>query len=233
MKRILTLVLVLAMIAALPLTASAAGKMVSTQETLIVTQNRNDISCYCFAKIENTGNKPMMYNDSLVEFYNTDGDMIDSVSFPRMYGQVLQPGEYSYFRAAKEYISDVTVDDVDDYLVTITGKSVTDEKTVRIPCTTAYNADVKHGYREADEMSATFTNDTEETLYDVNVVLALLDSEGKILYVYNLRTNEDVGLLPGSSMTARTYVPSDIKEAITAKGLTIGEVDAYAYVDFD
>ena len=77
----------------------------------------------------------------------------------------------------------------------------------------------------------TVTNDTEETIYDIYVVFALLDDEDNILYVDSNYMGYDRGLTPGSSVVFREYVGNEFLDYYEDKGITPAKVDAAAYVD--
>ena len=80
-------------------------------------------------------------------------------------------------------------------------------------------------------MYATITNDAETPIYDLNVVLALLDAEGNILYMDEDGLYTDRALMPGSSIIVRKDIPTSFMDYYKEKGLTPASVDAIAYVN--
>ena len=102
-------------------TVFAAGKLNVPQENFIVTDLYN-VYGYAYAKVENIGDKPMVVNAGLLEIFDTAGDTITSEDYMAAYAKNLQPGEYTYVKMYSR-IEDVEASDVDDYLLTITGKS--------------------------------------------------------------------------------------------------------------
>ncbi len=227
MKKILALCLVLMLVASMG-SAFAAGKLSVDQENFYVIPGYS-LYGYAYAKVTNVGDKPIVVNTALLEIYNADGDALTSTDYYSDPAKYLQPDEYTYVRLYDE-IEDAEAADVDDYMLTVTGKADSDYVTKRFPCVTSYEADVDEGYSTYDYMYATFTNDTDETVYGIYAVLALLDAEGNILYVTTDGFYNDIGLTPGSSVTLREYVDSDFVDYFEKNGLEPATVDAIAYV---
>ncbi len=234
MKRMLAITLVLCLIViASPVTVFAAGKIVSTQENFI-TLDEWGTNSYVYARIENTGDKPAEYSAGLLEVYDTNGDTLASTSYLNVHGIVLQPGEYAYVDA------DVSIDephssaDVDDYMLTVTAKNGSNSKTLRFACEAEWAPDFPvNSYWTSDYMIATFTNTTDDVLYDVSFAFALLDDENNILYVENESLYDTVGIAAGSTVVIRVEVSDSLLEFYENKGITPTHVDAYAYVDIE
>lgn len=233
MRRIITVVLALVLlVSVVPFQASAAGKMVTTQENVVLTDSWG-ISCYCFARVLNVGDKPAAYSAGLFEAYDANGDAVASDSYLDVYGEVLAPGEYCYVRTYSDIDdSKYSVADVDDYMLTVTGSSAGERTTRRFPCAAEWKPDTAVGkYMTYNYMEATFTNDTDETIFDLGVTMALLDDNGNILYVNCKNFYDEIGVAPGSTVVVRIDVGDDILEANAANGITPTQVDAYAFID--
>ena len=228
MKKILILMLVLSIILC-SVPAFAAGKLSVEQENFYVIQSYS-VYGYAYAKLVNVGDKPIKVNTGLLEIFNADGDALTSTDYYSDYAEYLQPGEYTYICLYDE-IEDVEPSSVDDYMLTVTGKANSDYVTYRFPCTTSYEPDVQKGYSTYNYMYATFTNDTDEPVYGIEIVLALLDAEGNILYMDDAGMYNDKAVMPGSSITVRADVSSSFIEYFEKNGLTPASVDAIAYVD--
>ncbi len=230
MKKILVLMVMLA-IAMGSISAFAAGKLSVEQENFHVVDDYG-VYGYAYAKVTNVGDKPIKVNTALLEIFNEDGDALTSTDYYSKYAEYLQPDEYTYVKVYDE-VGDVEASDVDDYMLTITGKAETDYISCRFPCTTSYEPNVKDGYWTHNYMYATFTNDTEEPVYGIEIVLALLDDEGNILYMDadNMYTTKAV--MPGSSVTIRLDVSSKFIEYFEKEGLVPTTVDAIAFVNVE
>lgn len=116
-------------------------------------------------------------------------------------------------------------------MLTVTGKSDSDYISYRFPCTTSYEPNVADGYWTYNYMYATFTNETDEPVYGISVVLALLDADGNILYMDDASMYSDKAVMPGSSITVRENVDSNFIEYFEKNGLVPASVDAIAYVN--
>ena len=228
MKKILVLMLVFTIvICASP--AFAAGKLSVEQENFHVIQSYR-VYGYVYAKVANVGDKPIKINTSLLEVFNEDGDALTSTDYYSDYAEYLQPDEYTYICMYDE-IEDVEASDVDDYMLTVTGKADTDYISYRFPCTSSYEPNVTEGYYTYNYMYATVTNDTEEPVYNISVVLVLLDAEGNILYMEDDGMYSDKAIMPGSSITVRKDVSSSFIEYFEKIGAKPTSVDAIAYVN--
>ena len=223
--------LVALMIAAIMLsctTAFAAGKLDVTQENFIVVGDTWKEG-YAYAKIENVGDKQISVHAGILEIYDEAGDPITSGDYLNAYAKYLQPGEYTYASMYQSISEDQPAPA--DYMLTITGKSENDYSCKRMPCEGKLELGVKDEWdNEIDYMYATVTNDTEEDMYNIYVVIALLDAEGNILYIYEDGLYSNRALTPGSSMIVRCEVPSNFKQAFESQSLKPASVDAIAYV---
>lgn len=230
MKKGLTLVLVLMMVMLLA-TASAAGKLRVEQENFHVIDSYR-LYGYVYAKVANVGDRPIKVNTGLMEIFNAEGDALTSTDYFSGYAVYLQPEEYTYIKLYDE-IEDVEASAVDDYMLTTTGKADNDHVSMRLPCVTSYEPNVEEGYYTRNYMYATVTNNTEEPVYDIEVVLALLDAEGNILYMTDSSMYTEKALTPGSSMIIRKDVDSSFIEYFEKNGIVPASVDAIAFVDME
>ena len=230
MKKMVSLMLVLTLIlcaAACP--AMAAGKMTVQQENFHVVDSYG-VYGYGFARVENTGDKPVVFSAGLLEIYDANGDTLTSTDYISYYPDVLQPGDVGYIFSYDSVDDAESIDDVDDYMLTVTGKS-TDNEVVRYPATGSFQENVQISeYSSANYISAEITNDTDETVYDMDVVIALLDAEGNIMMVEN-NAFYNVGVTPGSTITYRREVYDSWYEAWAREGLTPAQVEVIAFTE--
>ena len=228
MKKIVALLLVLALCGGC-MTAMAAGKLSVTQENSHYIDSYGKYF-YTFAKVENVGDKAIKVNAGVLEVYNADGDAITSSDWINAYACYLEPGEYTYVRVY-ESIDDDQVPD--DYSLTLTGKADKDYANRRFAAETKLELDVDEGWLTRNYMYATVTNTTDDVLYGLSVVMALLDAEGNILYVESDDLYNDRGLMPGSTMVFRKDISSSFMEYFGLNNLTPVSVDAIAYVELE
>ena len=211
--------------------ALAAGKLTVTQENFYVV-NGYSIYGYALARIENTGDRPVEYSAALLEIYDKEGNTLASDTYPSVYGKYLQPGEYAYVKEYERVENIDTYLDVDDYVLNMTGKSSSGYKTLRLNCDSAtYTPDLQvTRYSKRNRIECSFTNTTDETIFDLQVVMALLDAEGNILAIESQSLYSGVGVNPGATLTIRADVDDAMREAYERAGLVPDHVDAYAFV---
>ena len=118
-------------------------------------------------------------------------------------------------------------------MLTLAGKSDSSVDTLRLPCVTELRLNESMGWYTEDYMYVTVTNNTEQTLFDISVVAALLDQEGNILYLEDDNLYDGRALTTGSSMVFRMEIPAEFMALYEAKGMTPVSVDAIAYVNIE
>lgn len=231
MKKTMALILALVLVMCFGASsAMAAGKLNTAQENFhFVTSYWN--YGYAFAKVENVGDKPINVNAGVLELYDADGNVLNSSDYLYAYAETLQPGEYTYIEMYSEVEDETAV--AEDYLLTLTGKSDNDCTTLRLPVETKLEMNVEQGYWTYNYMYAAVTNNTEEPIYNLEVVLALLDADGNILYIDSDALYSERALAPGSSMIFRMDIESAFIEYFAANNITPASVDAIAYVNID
>lgn len=225
MKKIVCLILAVALcVAAIP--AMAAGRLNVVQENYhYVGGFMNYV--YAYAKVENTGDRPIKVNAGVLEIYDAAGEVLTSTDYENAYATYLQPGEYTYVQMYED-LEDGQVPA--DYMMTLTGKSENDKRAFRLPVEASFELDVKDGWWEYNYLYATVTNPTQEILYDTEVVFALLDGAGNIICIESKSLYSEVGIMPGQSVMIRLDIPSSFTDYYDEKGIVPASVDALAYV---
>lgn len=228
MKKIVAMLLTIALLMSC-CTAFAAGKLSVTQENFHYITGYWNYG-YVYAKVENVGDKEIKVNAGVLEMYDANGDVLTSTDYVNAYATYLQPGEYTYVKMYDDLDEGAAAPE--DYMLTLTGKSANTE-VVRLPVETRLELNVVDGWWTYNYMYATVTNNTENIIYDLDIVLALLDDEGNILYIDSHNLNSDVGVNSGATLTIRKDINSSFMEYFEAKGIVPTAVDAIAYVIFD
>ena len=229
MKKVISMLLAFILLC-VAVTALAAGKLSTTQENFWVISSYWTYA-YAYAKIENVGNKPISVNAGVLEIYDENSDVITSSDYIRTYAKTLQPGEYTYVSVSKEIEIAEDVGKPDDYMLTITGKTDDSSSTLRLPVETRLSFGESNGWWTEDYMYATVTNNTDDVVYNISTVFALLDDEGQILYIDEDSLYSSHGLTPGSSIVIKQEIPSSFMDYFTAKGINPTVLDVIAYVD--
>lgn len=226
MKKIVCLMLALVLCLGAT-SAFAAGKLSVTQENFHYISGLWNYG-YAYAKVENIGDRPIKVNAGVLEMYDENGEVITSTDWVQSYATYLQPGEYTYVSMYEDIEEGGATPD--DYMITLTGKSDTSVTALRLPVEVKLELDVVDGWWEHDYMYATVTNNTENPLYSIEVVFALLDAEGNILNIDSKALYDELALMPGSSMIVRKDISSSFMEYYEANGIVPAAVDAIAYV---
>ena len=227
MKKLFALTLALALTCC-SFSALAAGKLSVTQENFWVISSYWADAAYAYAKVENAGDKAIDVNAGILEIYDEKGDVITSGNYLQVYPKTLQPGEYTYVSLAMEVQQTKDLGKPEGHQLTLAGKTDDESATVRLP------AELKLAEGEwwkADALEVTVTNNTEETLYGIQAVFAVLDAEGNILWIDSDSQFAAYGLTPGSSAVIRREINQSFVNYFTAKGVTPASVDVIAYVN--
>lgn len=199
--------------------ASAEGMLTVTQKNLIEFEGKD--TGYFFAKVENTGDAPIgVGKGKLVAFSKNDEILVTKdyiYSFPSY--TILQPGEYVYVQTFI-WENILETKDISDYKFSIEAEKVT-EKTQRIPAKITLDT----GNKYDNYAYITFTNTTDQILEESSVSFGMYDAAGKFLYAEGI-SNNTVGIHPGSTVTVKIYIRSDILDYFAAKGMTPTQTDA-------
>ena len=230
MKKRTALFLALVMALCMGTSAMAAGKLEVTGDTAYALASGDYVYGYLFAQVENTGDKEIEYSDGLFELYDADGEVMASESYLTCCPKVLQPGEVGYLYASSVRVQDTNkAEDVADYSVSVTGKGKGNYVVQRFPATVRVET-VKSKYSTDVDLYVTVTNDTDETLYKLNIAAAIKDGEGKVVYVGSDSTY-NVGIPAGGSVEVCIGVSSRIVEYFEESGFTAENVECVAYTE--
>lgn len=207
--------------------AFCAGKLSVTQENFYVIPSWWT-TAYAFAKVENTGDKPIKINAGVLEIYDQNGDVITSNDYISDYASYLKPGEYTYVEI------NTGIDEINkpvgDYMMTLTGKSDNSSSCRRLPCETELKLNVGNSWLTYNYMYALVTNNTDAPLYGIKIVLALLDENDNIMYIADDDLYSNRALPPGSSIIFRENISSDFIDYFKTAGIEPSKIDAIAYV---
>lgn len=207
----------------------AGGKLEVKQENAHFIPGYSNYE-YVYAKVENVGGREIKLNDCVLEVYNEAGEVMASKDYGDANAAYLKPGEYTYLSM---YVYDNLETEPAKYSLSITEKTEKDTTNVRFPVETDLQLNVEEGWWTRNYMYATITNNTDETVFSMEVVLALLDAEGNILYVDDDSLYDERGIPAGSSFVVRKNIPDDFMEYFAANNLVPASVDAIAFVEVD
>lgn len=226
MKHLTSLILALILMLSLAAPALAEGKLhVDTENLLVITGYRN--YGYCYARVTNTGDEALKLSEGLLEIYDEAGEVLASTDRMIAYPDYILPGESAYIKLNTE-LTNEQLPLVKDYSLTVSEKSGRAVNVYRLPAVTQYSPNVSAGLRAYNYLSATVTNDTDETVFGAIVVMALLDAQGNVLYLTTDILYE--GITPGSSVVFREDVGTNYLEYYANNGIEIAGWDTMAYL---
>ena len=231
MKRFIAMLLILC--SALLMTAAFAEETAPEAKITVVEQRfinmEDDGRGFFFAKVQNTGDAAgyVDYKGNIVAS-DAEGNIILTENYVSTAPDevYLEPGEYAYVR---ENIYDDALDTAEVADCKFSIRAVDDgEEYEKL----ASEAKIHFEPDEEDDnyVDVTFTNTTDEILYDYEIVAALYDQNGELLFI-NTEVVSGIGVHPGSTITVRLYIYEDILMYFCREGLTPTTVDALVYCE--
>ena len=219
MRKLMTGIMM--MLCMLPMMVCAEGPEVTEKSFIEFT---GEDTAYFFAKIENNGTEPIsLGSGKLVGFSENDDLLITEEYISTLPSYIsLAPGEHVY---AREFIWDTVLgaSDVADYKFSMETRDNGDEVSM-IDCEVQKEFNGNYD----NYIVVTFTNDSEEILYDFYVTTVLHDDAGNLIFA-NGDSASTIGLHPGSTISLKMYVDSDFFNYYTEKGINIGEAEAQVF----
>lgn len=199
------------------------------EEGLVVVDKRvifypDSSSGLFIAKVANNGSTPLAIdNGKLVIFSDTD-DILVSDDYVNTYPSRMNilPGGYAYVAETlwDDAINGATAGDVKYAITTEDGYEYE-----YVPATAEFEMDGQyHNY-----FYVTITNEGTEPIKGFYITSALLDEEGNILYV-NDNCFDEITLHPGSTVTIRQYIDSDLPAYLNQEGITPASADSVVVV---
>ncbi|NMD38534.1 MAG: hypothetical protein GYA87_07655 [Christensenellaceae bacterium] len=203
----------------MPNIAFAEGDLQVVDSNLIFVNNKNG---YFFASVQNKGDKPVCYDNGVLNIVDKEGKTVFSNDFIRLspYTSTINPGEYMY--VMDRYISIENIKDTEglEPQFTVTAIEPEDEYAIfENEATFEINDALEGSY-----MYVTFTNTSDEVKYDIAYSIALLDADGKIIFCDDKYTG--LGLHPNATVTASIYINDDIIEHFAENNIVPVKADA-------
>lgn len=216
---------------ATPSRETARGKLTIWGETLVPivsTYEGGNDTIYAFARVENTSDQQLAVYNPLFELYDANDNLIKSENYLTCEPSVLQPGESAYLSKYMWLDTGASANDVADYVLDLNVQNDSYYTVTRFPAEVEYVAgDARYGGQSM--VYVTVTNDTDETVFSMRVISALLSDTGEVLHVQNNGT--DLGILPGTSVVFPMYIDYNVATYLKANGITPASADAIAYTE--
>ena len=188
----------------------------------------NSLEGLYIAKVQNQNDAPLTVSEATLILKDAEGNEVGRKEYMGSCGsRYLEPGEISFVSLTADVDEGATPD---TYEITFQTSGSSYSTDIQIE---AVNPEVRisdNGYWVSYNAAATITNATEEPVSQVNVVIAVKDSNGKLLDLGNagLYQNE---LAPGSTITVIDTLDSRTVDYIQANNLELGQAEAYGWKD--
>jgi len=224
MKKLIALVLVLSFVICSAF-AVAEGKLTVTSKNAII--KIGDDSGIFVARVENTGDEPIYYDNGKLVIFSADDDILVSENY--IYSSpsdvLLNPGEYTY---CYDYLWNRSLKNAKLGDIKFSVSSDTrGENYDQLPATAELELP-KTGSWSYNYVNVTFTNTTNEVLYGAYIVAAITDAEGNVIYVDRDNYN-NLGIHPGSTVTIKMYIDRDYITYYETNDIKLANVEALVY----
>lgn len=183
---------------------------------------------YYVAKVQNQNDVPVYLSNAVMTLLDKDGNEVGKQEYMGTTGsRYLEPGEVTYFSMYADVNEGAAVDSYKVELSPTAATYQTPDTTLEVA---AAELRVQEGYYTSYSAAATVTNNTEAPLARINVLVAVKNSDGKLmdLCASGLYQNE---LGAGSTIILVDTLDSRVADYCTANNLTLGEVEAIGWVD--
>lgn len=225
MKKLTALILSVLLICSAATGLAEAVFTVTSQSAYVYPEK--DTGAY-FARVENTGDTGAYFGDGKLELFKGGNEKLTSVDYisSNPYGIWLEPGESTY---VSEYLwgSELLRATVSDAKLSVAAgeygyryRKLPLEAEIEMPDGQAYE----------NYVNVTFTNTTDEIIYGGAIVCALLDAEGKVIFV-STNSYDTIGVHPGSTITAKLYVDYDMALYFQTNNIEPARAEAVLYYD--
>ncbi len=209
-------------------TPEAALPLTVVEENFYVRKSWGDNLEGCYiAKVANENDAPLSISDALLILKDADGNEVGRTEYlGRSGSRYLEPGEASFVSIRADVAEGSTVA---TYEASFGTSANSYGKDTQIEASNA-ELRVKEGYWTTYYVAATITNASDAPLSQASVVIALKDSEGKLLDLATsgLYQNE---LAAGSTITLIDSIDSSTVDYCTENGIQLGSVEAFGWVE--
>lgn len=209
-------------------TPEAALPLTVVEENFYVRKSWGDNLEGCYiAKVANENDSPLSISDALLILKDADGNEVGRTEYlGRSGSRYLEPGEASFVSIRADVAEGSTVA---TYEASFGTSANSYGKDAQIEASNA-ELRVKEGYWTTYYVAATITNASDAPLSQASVVIALKDSEGKLLDLATsgLYQNE---LAAGSTITLIDSIDSSTVDYCTENGIQLGGVEAFGWVE--
>ena len=212
-----------------PVTEDAPLVVSILNENFLVYQVYGGLKGYYYAKIQNNTETPYFVNGGTFLLTDADGNAVgEELKYPNSRGsRYLEPGEISFISFRVDIPEDL--ENPNYYVVIKAEKDTYSSKDYAVTVSSTEIGTDRYGN---PAMKAAITNTTDEFLPGINVIIAMEDAEGKVIWMREESLyNYELG--PNSTIKLTGSIDSDALEYFTSAGIVPTTVEAYAYVEIN
>lgn len=212
-----------------PVTEDAPLVVSILNENFLVYQVYGGLKGYYYAKIQNNTETPYFVNGGTFVLTDADGNAVgEELKYPNSRGsRYLEPGEISFISFRVDIPEDL--ENPNYYVVIKAEKDTYSSKDYAVTVSSTEIGTDRYGN---PAMKAEITNTTDEFLPGINVIIAMEDAEGKVIWMREESLyNYELG--PNSTIKLTGSIDSDALEYFTSAGIVPTTVEAYAYVEIN
>lgn len=212
-----------------PVTEDAPLVVSILNENFLVYQVYGGLKGYYYAKIQNNTETPYFVNGGTFVLTDADGNAVgEELKYPNSRGsRYLEPGEISFISFRVDIPEDL--ENPNYYVVIKAEKDTYSSKDYAVTVSSTEIGTDRYGN---PAMKAAITNTTDEFLPGINVIIAMEDAEGKVIWLREESLyNYELG--PNSTIKLTGSIDSDALEYFTSAGIVPTTVEAYAYVEIN
>ena len=212
-----------------PVTEDAPLVVSILNENFLVYQVYGGLKGYYYAKIQNNTETPYFVNGGTFVLTDADGNAVgEELKYPNSRGsRYLEPGEISFISFRVDIPEDL--ENPNYYAVIKAEKDTYSSKDYAVTVSSTEIGTDRYGN---PAMKAEITNTTDEFLPGINVIIAMEDAEGKVIWLREESLyNYELG--PNSTIKLTGSIDSDALEYFTSAGIVPTTVEAYAYVEIN
>ena len=205
----------------------AEGKLSVTSKNVIIYNGKD--SGIFVARVENTGEEPIYYDNGKLVIFSEDDDILATESYISSSPDsiLLNPGDYTYLYEFlwSSPLKNAKLGDIKFSVSSDTRGYSYDQ----IPATAELEMPGSGSF-SYNYVNVTFTNTTDEILYGSYVVCAILDPDDNVIYVDRDRYS-NLGIHPGSTVTLKMFIDSDVIDYYETNNIKPAKVEALVYID--
>ncbi len=226
MKKVLAMFVTVALLMTCVGVGMAEGKLTVTSKNVFIYTGKD--SGVFVARIENTGDAPIYYDNGKLVIFSDNDDILATENYLSSSPSdiLLNPGEYTYVYDFlwSSSLKNAKLGDIKFSVISDTRGYSFDQ----IASTAVIDMPGSGSYR--NYVNVTFTNTTDEVLYDAYVVCAMMDADDNVVFV-NRNSYDNLGIHPGSTVTLKMYIDSDLVNYYEANGIELVKVDSLVYMN--